>query len=443
MKVLHPIVFMLVGGVLGMSPAQAVERNPLDLSTLFALAVEHNPSLSKAAADQSAALSALHNTKGLQKPEVRFKSEFSYAWMAKAEFPRTANQLVATYPLYQPQLDDLNQKSQFAYQGKRLDHVAETQKVFLNISQLYFMLWQQQENYRFLEKEQRSIESIIKQVKQRFQVGYQDLNDIAEIQSRLDFNRAEMLKAKQDIRQTQANLMAAIGGVRQSEERLDALTFPLKRPLGVARIEQMVQQAKEDKNDQAWSFLVESNPKVLALQQQWLASQKQVSYEKNKDTFQLEAFGAYVYNESDNHFYDDMQGARGGIQLNVPLYLGGRTDASVSMQRNQAQKVQAAKRELSLSLQAKAENAWLALQAGTSRLNALKAALNSSKQAVEANEQALKTGRRNILDLLDAQRQLHKIERDIPVLKASIWQNVYAFYWAIGNLNQETPNQLK
>lgn len=443
MKVLHPIVFMLVSSIFGISSVQAAERNPLDLSTLFALAVEHNPSLSRAAADQSAALSALHNTEGLQKPEVRFKSELSYAWMTKAEFPRTANQLVATYPLYQPQLDALNQKSKFAYQGKRLDHVAETQKVFLNISQLYFRLWQQQENYRFLEKEQHSIESIIKQVKQRFQVGYQDLNDIAEIQSRLDFNRAEMLKAKQDIRQTQANLMAILGGIRQSEEQLDTLIFPLKRPLEVAKIEQMVRQAKEDKNDQAWSNLVASNPKVLALQQQWLASQKQVAYEKNKDTFQLEAFGAYVYNESDNHFYDDMQGARGGVQLNVPLYLGGRTDAAVAMQRSEAQKVQAAQRELSLGLQAKAENAWLALKAGTNRLNALKAALESSRQAVDANEQALKTGRRNILDLLDAQRQLHKIERDIPVLKASIWQSVYAFYWAIGNLNQETPDQLK
>lgn len=443
MKQFPIVISLFFGGILLMPSVQAAESNHLDLSKLFAWAVEHNPSLSKADADQSAALSAMHNTEGLQKPEVRFKSELSYAWMAKADFPRTANQLVATYPLYQPQLDDLNQRSKFAYQEKRLERQAEGQKVLLTISQLYFKLWQQQENYRFLDKEQRSIESIIKQVKQRFQVGYQDLNDIAEIQSRLDFNRAEMLRAKQEIRQTQANLMAAIGGVRHSEKGLDALVFPSQRPLGVAQIERLVQHAKEDKNDQAWSFLVENNPKMHALQQQWLASQKQISYEKNKDSFQLEAFGAYVYNESDNHFYDDMQGARGGIQLNVPLYLGGRTDATVSMKRHQAQKIQAAKRELSLSLQAKAENAWLALKAGTSRLNALQAALDSSKQAVKANEQALKTGRRNILDLLDAQRHLHKIERDIPVLKATIWQNVYAFYWAIGNLNQETANQKK
>lgn len=408
----------------------------LALSDLFELALQTNPSLSRADAEQAAAYSSLQDARGLLKPEVRFNSELSYAWMKMDEFPRTANQLIATYPLYEPQLNDLNKSADSTYQSKQWRSEAEKQKVLFKVAELYFTYWQQREDFLFLKKEQRSIESIIKQVRQRFQVGYQDLNDIVEIQSRLDFNHAELLKAEQDFRQTEAKLTAVLGDA--STFSYDALSFPLKQAPQLARLEREVNVAKAENAQQAWSKLVINNPLLLALEQQVQAAQKQVEYVKNKDSVQVEAFGALVYNDSDKNFYDDMQGARGGLRLNVPLYLGGRTEAAVSKQRSQVKELLAVKRETSLSLEAQARNAWLALQTGTTRLKALKAALESSRQAVKASEQALKTGRRNVLDLLDAQRHLHKIERDLPILKADIWKSYYLFYWTIGNLNEKT-----
>ncbi|MDG6774662.1 TolC family protein [Thiomicrorhabdus sp. ZW0627] len=429
---------ILINGLVSvcMAVAVPVSAAPAALSNLFELALQNNPSLSRADADQQAAYSALQKTKGLLKPEVRFNSELSYAWMRYDDFPRTANQLVATYPLYEPQLDDLSESADSTYQSKQLRSEAEKQQVLLKVAQLYFTYWQQREDFLFLQKEQRSIESIIKQVKQRFQVGYQDLNDITEIQSRLDYNHAELLKAGQDYRQTEAKLTAALG--LTSSKLLGTLVFPEKQPPQLKELVHRVKKAMAEYSEQAWSEQVAHNPVLLALEQESQAAQQQVEYQKNKDSFQVEAFGALVYNDSDKHFYDDMQGARGGVRLNVPLYLGGRTEAAMAEQRQKVQRIQAMKREAALSYQSQARNAWLALETGTIRLKALKAALESSRQAVKASEQALKTGRRNVLDLLDAQRHLHRMERDLPLLKADIWKNYYLFYWAIGNLNEKT-----
>jgi outer membrane protein len=144
-----------------------------------------------------------------------------------------------------------------------------------------------------------------------------------------------------------------------------------------------------------------------------------------------------VYNDSGNHYYDDMEGARGGVQLTVPLYLGGRTESSVSKARHQSQKRLAQKREQQLKLEAEAKNAWLGLQTGVARVKALQSALVSNRAALKATEQGLQTGRRNILDLLNAQRSLHKTERDLPVLKAQIGEDLAKFYWAIGKMSEE------
>ncbi|MBD3822749.1 MAG: TolC family protein, partial [Thiotrichales bacterium] len=125
---------------------------------------------------------------------------------------------------------------------------------------------------------------------------------------------------------------------------------------------------------------------------------------------------------------------KGGLELKYPLYLGGRTDAAVSKSRAQVSAAQAQKRQLVLQLEATVRNSLLSYQAGVERLAALKAALSSNQEAVKATENGLRTGTRNILDLLNAQRSLHKAQRDVPLTKAKIWQSWFEFYGALGLL---------
>jgi Outer membrane protein len=435
-KSLFKLVSVRFGGlimavVIGSSPASASQ-----LQQLFEVALANNPQLSAAEADSAAAMSDVQQAESEENLTVNLKSELSYAWMKESSFSRTANQLVATYPLYQPEQSDLNAAASQQHSSRQYQLDATRQQLLLQVALTYFRYWSQQEDLHFLQKERRSIESILQQVKQRFQVGYQDLNDIVEIQARLDMNHADALEARQSLERTRQNLAALLGVDNLDAIPQTAFGFPVDVGDEVTQLAQRYGLANS-KNRQAWSELVSHHPSLFALQASADALRNEAEYRKNKDTFQLDAFGTLVYNDSGNHYYDDMEGARGGVQLTVPLYLGGRTESSVSKARHQSQKRLAQKREQQLKLEAEAKNAWLGLQTGVARVKALQSALVSNRAALKATEQGLQTGRRNILDLLNAQRSLHKTERDLPVLKAQIGEDLAKFYWAIGKMSEE------
>ena len=80
------------------------------------------------------------------------------------------------------------------------------------------------------------------------------------------------------------------------------------------------------------------------------------------------------------------------------------------------------------------QNAIESSQHNQKRLAALKDVLESNKQALVAAENGLSTGNRNILDLLDAQRSVHRAERDISIVNNRLWTNWHLYQWSTGRL---------
>ncbi|QCU89806.1 TolC family protein [Thiomicrorhabdus sediminis] len=423
----------------------------MGLSPLFNLALQNSPAILQRQADQQQAYYGLQQAESELGAQVMLNSELSYSVMSEKRFARTANQLVATYSLYQPHQQDNREAAKYQFLAQQKGIVEQQQQVVMQVASLYIDYWQQQENLRYLQKEKSSINNIIKQLQQRFQVGLQDLNDIAEIRSRLDFNEAELLKAQADLQRTRAALLAQLGlqSLRElkiylaQHKRSELLTHAADQGDKIALFDVdklkaellALNSAQSDINsDQFWWQLVQSHPALQGLTAKTNASYQQEKAIENLYGPQVEAFGALVYNDSDKNFYDDMRGARAGIRLNVPLYLSGKSESSIAKQRQQSLSIKAQKRQVALRLQSQAYNAWIGIQSGKSRYQALQQALVSSQQALQASEQALKTGRRNVLDLLDAQRHLHRIQRDLPQLKAQIWLNYYQLLWSLGRL---------
>jgi outer membrane protein len=421
---LHSLLICGLVSLLSVSAYAASAENTINvfpepqLQKLFDLALTNNPTLQVSEAKQLAAQSKIDLAESQQQPTVSLQSELSYAWMKNNDFGRSANQLRASYPLYQPNLTDQLSLAKYQESSSEWQLKSQRQMLLRKVAEAYYQYRSQQAQVDYLAKEQQSIESILSQVEQRFQVGYQDLNDIAEIQARLDKNRAEQLLAQQQLEVIAANLEVYLG------QPADMATWTLPADLPKMDMEQY----------QAALNRVRQHPELNTIQQAEKAAQEQAVLVKSQDGIQLEAFGAYVYNESDGNFYDDMRGFKGGLQLSLPLYLGGRTDSKVAMARAESKQLNAQHRDLERVLTAQAKSSWLTYQAGIKRLESLKAVLSSSEQALQATENGLSTGNRNILDLLNAQRRLHRAERDLPMLKAQIWQAWYQLQWALGKL---------
>lgn len=403
-------------------PESVFSQNP-QLQALFSKALQNNPSIALASAQERTAYRNQQKMDSLAKPKVNFQSELSYSWTKKNDFARTANQINASYPLYKPDDTNLiniagNQHDASIYQEK-----AQEQRLFMKIAQRYFNYWAQKVEFEFLEKEQNSITEILRQVNQRFQVGYQDLNDITEVQARLDSNHADLLKAQQIMQLTQIELEELVG----STVNLTSFQPPKELPPII-----VLEQASS--TERVWSKWVETHPELKAMLQEKSAATEQMEYERNRDSIQVEAFSALVYNDSDGNFYDDMQGLKGGVQVNFPIYTGGKTDASIAKAKASIGTVKAKIKQKRFALEGQAKRAYISYKAQLATLKALKAALVSNQQAKEATENGLSTGTRNILDLLSAQRNLHRAERDIPKTISQIWVNWYEYYWTAGLL---------
>ena len=286
------IGWMFAQSVWALSTApESVFEQDSQLQALFSKALENNPSIALVSAQEQMAYSNQQKVDGLAKPEVDCKSELSYSWMKKSDFARTANQINARYPLYQPDNTNLiniagDQHDASVYQEK-----AQAQRLFLKIAQEYFTYWGQKVEYEFLEKEQNSITEILRQVNQRFQIGYQDLNDITEVQARLDSNRADLLKAQEMMQITQAKLEELVGST------VDLSRFHPPQSLPPAIV---IDQSSPTGG--TWSKWVETHPELKAMLREQSAATEQVEYEKNRDGVQVEAFSALVYNDSDGKF---------------------------------------------------------------------------------------------------------------------------------------------
>jgi len=73
---------------------------------------------------------------------------------------------------------------------------------------------------------------------------------------------------------------------------------------------------------------------------------------------------------------------------------------------------------------------------GKARLKSLESSLRSNQQALKATEQGLKTGTRNILDLLNAQNRVYKAEESIPLVKRQMALDQIKMQWSLGLLTQ-------
>jgi len=395
-----------------------VSPEPL-LQRLFEQALTNNPTLQVAEAQQKAAESNIQLAESQQQLSVYLQSELSYAWMQKKEFARIGNEIRASYPVYQPDLSDQFRVAKHRASSTKGQLQSQRQMLLRSVAETYYQYRSQQAQVEYLAKERRSIETILSQVEQRLQLGYQNLSDVADIRARLDKNRDEQLFAQQQLNVIAANLTVFIGQSVDLSKWQSTMDLPQ-----MTQAQYRVALAN-----------IQQHPELSTLQWAKKAAQEQAVLAKNKDGVRLEAFSAYVYNDSDGNFYDDMQGLKGGIQISLPLYLAGQTDEKVALARAESSQLSAKYRDKERSLSAQAKSAWLVFQTGIKRLDALKSVLASSEQALQATENGLTTGNRNMLDLLNAQRRHHLAERDLPMLKAQTWQAWYQLHWALGRLD--------
>ena len=307
------------------------------------------------------------------------------------------------------------------------------QSLAFRVTEAYFGLLGAADSVRFADAEKKAVERQLELAKKRFEVGLSAITDVQEAQARYDLTVAQMIEAEQALSNAQV-LLAEITGAS------DARIVPLKDEIPLvgpnpASVNDWLKTASEN-NLNIRVAKASADAAGQDLDAAWAAHYPTVNFIGSWRDFEDQGTSVVgpTTQEIDSLSY--------GVELNVPIFAGGSTQAGVSAARGtrdqRVAELEGRKRETERSTR----NAYQGVIAGVSRVKAYQQAVVSNTTALEASEVGLEVGARTAVDVLNAQRELYRAQRDYSRSRYDYLLNVLRLKQAAGQLGAKDLQEI-
>jgi outer membrane protein len=304
---------------------------------------------------------------------------------------------------------------------------AVRQDLILRVAETYFGILAAGDNVEFAYAERTAIARQLEQAQKRFEVGLIAITDVQEAQARFDTAEADAILAENILDNAFESLVVitADSSVKKLAPLGDELMLSLPDPM-IA---------------EPWVLLaLENNLDLIAAQQDLNAAR----YERDKNARSgyptLDLTASYADNDfNDDEFRGDydQEDVIVGLELQVPLYTGGR----ISAEQAQAESnFVSAKNTLLLQTRLarqQSRTAYLDVVSGISQVRALKQALDSSNIALAATQAGFDVGTRTSVDVLLSLRETYRAERDYARSRYDYLLNKLRLKQAAGILKED------
>lgn len=408
-----------------------------DLLAVYQQAIHNDAQLQAAAAARDAAHELKPQALSFVLPNVQASAETAKNTLrtestsfvtpsGRTEFNSNYWQLQLVQPLFNWQLiAGLGQADALVRQADNQYAFAE-QELMLRTADRYFGVLSASDNLAFAEAEKAAIGRQLDQAKQRFEVGLIAITDIHEAQARYDLTVAQEIDARKQV----ANAMEALREVTGTGyEALMPLAenLPLQPPAG-DDAEAWVEQG------------IEQNPLVAAAREATEAASKEIERQRAGHYPTLDVSATYLNSSANASRFgagSDNEDTIYGLQLKLPLFLGGRTSSLVRQAQKQFLEAQQRLEQQRRATSRETRDAYLGVNVAISRVKALAQALVSNQSALEATELGYQVGTRTSVDVLDAERELFRAKRDLATARYEYVLNVLRLEQASGQLSAD------
>lgn len=336
--------------------------------------------------------------------------------------------LQASYSLYNRANGVSISQAERAVVVSRADLDVAEQDLIVRVTQAYFDVLAAREALSTAQASKKFIAEQLASAKRNFEVGTATITDTREAQARFDRASAQELAAENDLRVKRVTLDQLVG-------RTDVDPKPLAQPVALPAVEPV--------NLDPWlSRADEAHPQVRRARLGLEVAQLEVDKAKaaTGPTVDLNgSLGAQDLRGSSTNtgLRGSVANASVGIQLKMPLYTGGATDARVRETLALAEKsrndVEFARRSVAEATR----RSFFGLQSLKAQVKALEAAESSSKLALEATQLGYKVGVRVNLDVLNAQAQLIAVQNDLAKARYDVIVTSLRLRQASGQLRPE------
>lgn len=400
-----------------------------ELLKVYDQAVENDTQLMAASAARNAATAGKSQAFGPLLPQVNGagsigKSSDKYNGNSAVESDKHSIGLRASQALFNKQIwDRWQQSGDRAAAGEAAYRSAE-QNLALRVAEAYFNLLSSADGLRLADAEKKAIERQLELAKKRFEVGLSAITDVQEAQARYDLTVATTIEAEQGLSSARESL-AEITGYSYTSTAVLKDEFPLLGP-NPDNINDWVKSANEG------NFTLIS----ARIQADIAKNEIEISQDGHLPTLSLN--GTYGKGADSNVFSSFEYDSTGvSLDLNVPIFAGGATQAGVRVARSTFEQRQAELEGTRRSVERNTRNAYQGVIAGVARVKARKQAVLSNTTALEAAAVGLEVGTRTAVDVLNAQRELYSAQRDYARARYDYLLNVLRLKNAAGQLGQK------
>lgn len=416
------LLLLICGG-----QAWAVE----DLATIYGKALQNDAELMIAEANYLAAVQALPIARSARKPQVFLGANGSVRESDNSERDENDNQTIGysislTQSLYDNEVSGNIDTAEAAVEAELARLQVARQGLILRVADAYFRVLAAQDNVDFAYAERTAIARQLEQAQKRFEVGLIAITDVHEAQARFDTAEAQAIAAE-NLLENAYQLLAVLTGdvsIRDLARLGDDLALAVPEP---ADSERWVEAALEFNRD------------LLAARRDLDAARFERSKRSRRGYPTVDLTASYADNSIDDDFLGDseQQDLTLAIELQVPLYTGGRIDAEQSEAESQ---FVAAKNNVLLQTRLASQlsrTAYLDVVSGISQVKALAQALESSNIALEATRAGFEVGTRTSVDVLVSLQETYRAQRDYASSRYDYLLNTLRLKQAAGILIED------
>ena len=297
---------------------------------------------------------------------------------------------------------------------------AGRQDLLIRTAESYFTVLRAQEEEALALAERKTLDTQLKEIKNRYQLGLARDTDLFEIQAQYDLADAAVIVAQSQVEASRESLALMTG------------TYLLELP---PLPDSLIIEAPQPADLTEWEdYAKTSNYELLATRFNVEAAKHNVSEEKAGHRPSADLFLRYENRDVGGGFTPPSETTTVGVKVQVPLYSGGITAAKVREAQNQLGE---AEQQSELALR----KALLDIRRFHSQVRADVISVQARSRAVRSNNSAFRAikagwedGTRVLTDVLTAQRKAYQARKELTTARFDYVLNTFRLKRAAGSL---------
>ncbi|MBQ0742398.1 MAG: TolC family outer membrane protein [Pseudomonas sp.] len=412
-----------------------------DLLTVYQEALANSADLAAAEADALARQEVLPQTRALLLPNIGLgagvaREEIDVDGAGNDTYTTDYYQASLTQPLFRADRWFNYQAAKSLSMQAQLEFSATQQALILEVAEAYFNVLRASDNLATARAEEDAFERQLDQARERFDVGLSARTDVLEALAGYDSARAARLTAKTNL---DVSYQALTRLTDSDYQELMGMShdLPILPPMP-SNLQQWVDTAAaQNLNLQATRYAITSASDTLRSSRSAYAPSVDafVRYNNSGGGAEFGNQGAAI--GAGQQGSGDTELTSFGVELTMPLYTGGATSSGV---RESGYRLTQAERNSEAQLRRVVEstrNLYRTVTSSVEEVEARRQAIISSKAALDATQTGYEVGTRNVVDVLEAQRNLFRAVRDYNTVRYNYIIDNLSLKQAAGTLSPE------